>query len=372
MDPETLRSEIPAFEECIYLNWGASGPSPEAVVDAAAEFERYHQYESPAGEGMYAAADEATASAREAVAGLLATQSENVALTQSTADGINHVATSIDWQPGDVVVRTDTEHSAARLPWERMADRYGIEIRVLETTDGQLDLDELKTAVSDARLLCFNSPTWSYGNRQPVEKIVDIAHDAGARVLVDAVQAPGQQPVAVEQWGADFVAGSGHKWLLGVWGAGFLYVSDDALDALEPTRIGYYSVEDYSADQYAFYDDARKFDLGTRSLAPFVALETAIERMQSVGLDRIDQRITRLSDRLKDGLGDRLLSPRDSQSGLVTFAADDPERTVERLAERGIQIRSLPDPDACRASVHAVNTEADIDRLLDALADIDG
>ncbi|MFT4946776.1 MAG: cysteine desulfurase/selenocysteine lyase [Natronomonas sp.] len=367
MDPETLRSEIPAFEECIYLNWGASGPSPRSVVDAAAAFERYHQYESPANEGMYEAADEATGRAREAVANLLGTASRNVALTQSTADGINHVATSIDWQPGDVVVRTDTEHSAARLPWERMAELRDIEVRVLETTEGRLDLDDLTAAVSDARLLCFNSPTWSYGNCQPVEEIVDIAHDAGARVLVDAVQAPGQQPLAVEEWGADFVAGSGHKWLLGVWGAGFLYVGDDALDALAPTRIGYYSVEEYSAEQYEFHADARKFDLGTRSVAPFVALEAAIEQLQAVGLETVDRRISRLTDRLKEGLGDRLLSPQDSQSGLVTFAADDPEATVERLAERGIQIRSLPDPDACRASVHAVNTEEDIDRLLDAL-----
>jgi selenocysteine lyase/cysteine desulfurase len=367
MDPETLRQEIPAFEECTYLNWGASGPSPRPVVEAAAEFERYHQYESPAAEGMYAAADEATERAREAVAGLLDTASRNVALTQSTVDGINHVATSIDWEPGDVVVRTDTEHSAARLPWERLAKRHGIEIRVLETEAGRLDLDALKTAVADARLLCFNSPTWSYGNRQPVEEIVEIAHDAGARVLVDAVQAPGQQPLSVEQWGADFVAGSGHKWLLGVWGAGFLYVSDDALDALSPTRIGYYSVEDYNAAEYEFYDDARKFDLGTRSLAPFVALETAIEQLESIGLATVDQRIGRLTDRLKDGLGDRLLSPRDAQSGLVTFAAEEPAATVERLAKQEIQIRPLPDPEACRVSVHAVNTEADIDRLLDAL-----
>jgi selenocysteine lyase/cysteine desulfurase len=367
MDPETLRREIPAFEECTYFNWGASGPSPRAVVDAATEFERYHQYESPADEGMYAAADEAADSARAAVADLLGTQSENIALTQSTADGINHVATSIDWQPGDVVVRTDTEHSAARLPWERMAEIHDIEIRVLETTEGRLDLDELKAAIGDARLLCFNSPTWNYGTRQPVGEIVEIAHDAGTRVLVDAVQAPGQQPLAVEEWGADFVAASGHKWLLGVWGTGFLYISDDALGALTPTRIGYYSVEDYDAAEYEFYSDARKFDLGTRSLGPFVALKTAIEQMQAVGLEAVDQRITRLADRLKAGLGDRLRSPRDAESGLVTFAAEDPEATVEQLAEEGIQIRTLPDPDACRASVHAVNTEGDVDRLLDAL-----
>lgn len=367
MNPETLRDDILALEECTYFNWGASGPSPRAVVDAAAEFERYHQYESPADEGMYAAADEATERAREAVAGLLGTTSGHVGLTQSTVDGINHVATGLDWQDGDVVVRTDTEHSAARLPWERMAEEYDLEIRVLETEQGHIDMEELKSTVSDARLVCFNSPTWNYGNRQPVSEIVDIAHEAGAMVLVDAVQAPGQGPVDVEEWGADFVTGSGHKWLLGVWGAGFLYASDDGLDALRPTQIGYYSVEDYSAADFEFYDDARKFDLGTRSLAPFVALETAIDQLQSIGLETVEQRIGRLSDRLKDGLGDRLLSPRDTQSGLVTFAAENPDATVEHLAEQDIQIRTLPSPDACRVSVHAVNTADDIDRLLDAL-----
>jgi selenocysteine lyase/cysteine desulfurase len=132
MNLETLRSDIPALEECTYFNWGASGPSPAAVVDAAADFERYHQYESPTDEGMYAAADEATERTREAVAGLLGTDAGNVGLTQSTVDGINHVATGLDWNEGDVVVRTDTEHSAARLPWERMAEEYGLEIRVLD------------------------------------------------------------------------------------------------------------------------------------------------------------------------------------------------------------------------------------------------
>lgn len=367
MDPETLRAEIPALDDCTYFNWGASGPSPRRVLEAATDFERRHQYRSPCGEGMYQAAHEATADARESVASLLGTDPKNVALTQSTVEGINHVASGIDWQAGDVVVRTDTEHSAGRLPWERLRDLYGIEIRTIETERGRLDMDTLKDAVSDARLLCFNSPTWNYGTRQPIPDIVDIAHDAGARVLVDAVQSPGQMSMAVESWGADFVAASGHKWLLGLWGGGFLYVSDDALPALSPEQIGYMSVTDPKSKGYEFHPDARKFELGTRSMTPLVGLQTAIETMEAVGFDTIEQRISRLSDRLKDGLGDRLLSPEDAQTGLVTFAAEEPEHLVERLANEGIRVRWLPEPYACRVSVHAVNTAADIDELLDAL-----
>jgi len=96
-------------------------------------------------------------------------------------------------------------------------------------------------------------------------------------------------------------------------------------------------------------------------------LDTAIDTIDALGYDTITGRIERLTDRLKDGLGDRLLSPREYESGLVTFSADDPAALVDRLADEGIHIRSLPYPDAVRASVHVFNTADDVDALLDAL-----
>jgi len=266
-----------------------------------------------------------------------------------------------------VVVRTDTEHSAARFPWQRMREQHGIEIRTLETNQGRLDPEAVKDAVGDARLLCFNSPAWNLGTEQPIGEIVEVAHDAGARVLLDAVQAPGQRPIDVEEWGVDFLVASGHKWLLGLWGAGFLYVGDDALPELEPTRVGYFSVTDPGADEYEFHPDARRFELGTRSISQLAALETAIETMQEVGIDTIQERIGRLTDRLTEGLGDRVRSPADAGTGLVTFEAEEPEHLVERLGADGIKIRWVPEPYACRVSVHAYNTEEEIDLLLDTL-----
>jgi selenocysteine lyase/cysteine desulfurase len=367
MDPETLRADVPALEDCIFLNTGASGPSPRRVLDAVAGFQEHHKSDAPCGEGMYTAASEARESAREAVAGLLGADAAEIALTRNTVEGINHVATGIDWEPGDVVVRTDLEHPAGELPWERMADCHGIEVRELATERGRVDRDALTDAVSDARLLCLSSVSWNYGTCLPVAEAVDIAHDAGARVLVDAVQSPGQMPVDVTEWGADFVAASGHKWLLGVWGSGFLYVDGDALDALHPRRIGYFSVTRDTDRAYEYAPDASRFELGTTAIAPYVGLETSVDIFEDVGLDTVQARIGRLTDRLKEGLGDRLVSPPDSESGLVTFRAEDPDATVQRLAEAGIRIRSIPEPHACRVSVHAFNTAADVDRLLDAL-----
>jgi selenocysteine lyase/cysteine desulfurase len=367
MNPADLRASIPALERCTYFNTGASGPSPRNVVDAATAFLERHAFEAPAAEGPYEVAWSALAAAREVVADHVGAAPGDVAFTRSTADGVNLVASAIDWQPGDVVVRTDLEHPAGTLPWDRLADTHDVEVRVLETEQGRLDMDELKATVADARLVSLSSLTWTHGTRLPVGEVVDIAHDAGAQVLVDAVQSVGQHPVDVTEWGADFVAMAGHKWLLGVWGSGFLYVDPEAHDRLRQTRIGYRSVTDPTATDYTYHEGGRRFEVGTTSPAPYVALAEAVETMEAVGLDTVQSHVETLTDRLKAGLGDRVLSPAEYESGLVTFAADDPEATVERLADEGIVVRSLPHPDAVRASVHVFNTRADVDALLDAL-----
>lgn len=368
MDPETLRADIPALSDCTYLNTGASGPSPTRIVDAVTDFQRRHKFDAPCGDGMYEVAMDEQQRVREAIAGFVGADPEEIALTRNTVEGINHVATSIDWEEGDVVVRTDLEHPAGVLPWERMADKHGIEVRELETTAGRLSLDALKDAVADARLLCLSSLSWNYGTRLPIEEVVEIAHDAGTRVLVDAVQSPGQIPLDFHEWGADFVAASGHKWLLGAWGSGFLYVDSDALDALKPDRIGYFSVDwDAEGEGYTYAPDASRFELGTTAIGPYVGLAESVALFDDLGFNTVESRIERLTDRLKDGLGDRLLSPREYESGLVSFEAANPEETADRLAADGVQIRSIPEPHACRVSVHVFNTAEDVDRLLDAL-----
>ena len=368
MDPQTLRASMPALEDTVYLNTGASSPGQRRVVEAITDFLHRHEYESPGSEGMYPVAFDALEASRETVADFLGAAPHEIALTRSTADGINLVATAMDFEPGDVVVRTDLEHPAGFLPWERAADLDGIEVRTLKTERGRLSMESVKTAVEDARLLVLNSLSWNYGTQLRVSEIVDIAHDAGAKVMVDAVQSPGQVPVDVNSWGADFVVGAGHKWLIGVWGSGFLYVDDEAIEDLRPRRIGYRSVEDPDALDYEFLEGAPRLEVGTTSPLPYVGLATAIDTIEEIGLDTIQSRVARLTDRLKEGLGeDRLLSPREYESGLVTFAAEDPEATVEALGERGVVVRDLPYPEAVRASVHVFNTAEDIDALLSGL-----
>jgi len=368
MTPQELRASIPALAETTFFNTGASGPSPTPVIEAAAETLRYHKADAPAREGMYPNAAATRAKSRNTIAAHLGVSPSELALTESTSDSISMLAAAIDWEPDDTVVRTDFEHPAGILPWQRAVRQNGVSVRVLETDRGRIDLDRYTEAVAEARLVCVSSLSWNYGTRLPVETLVEIAHDAGAQVVVDAVQSAGQQPVDLDAWGADFVAGSGHKWLCGPWGSGYLFVRDGCETDLHPAQVCYSSVEDPDAVDYTLKGSAHRFERGTASPAPHAGMAAAIDLFERIGLNHIEARIERLTDQLKRVLpANRLLSPVDFESGLVTIDVDNPESVVTTLADHDIRIRSLPDPEAIRISVHAFNTAEEITQLLDGL-----
>lgn len=370
MDHRDLRADIPALDDGTYCNWGASGPSPRSVVDRVEGTLEYHEYESPNAEGMYPAAFDVFDETRSTIGSFVNASAEEIALTQSTTDGINRVATALEWSEGDEVLVTDVEHSAGRLPWYRLERDLGITVSVLETDRGRIDPDELAAAAADATLVCFSAIDWLYGRRQPVADLVDVVEDAGAYSLVDAVQVPGQTSMDVEEWGADIVAAAGHKWLLGPWGAGFLYVDESIVDDLKPTSVGYRSVVDPNESGVTYKAGAPRFEVATVNPAPYAGLQAAIETMTSVGLDAVESRIRGLTEYLKDGLPtERLRSPEAFHSGLVSITSADPETTVETLADNGVHIRALPAPETVRVSLHAVNDESDVDAVL---AELDG
>ncbi|WP_435360819.1 aminotransferase class V-fold PLP-dependent enzyme [Haloarchaeobius sp. DFWS5] len=368
MQPADLREDVPALDSTVYLNTGASGPSPRRVTDAVESWYEFQEFDAPGGEGMYVPAFDLFDDVREVVADHVGARDEEIALTTSTTDGIGRFALSMDWNEDDVIVRTDDEHAAGILPWRRLREEVGVEVRVVETDAGRIDRDEWKDAVSDATLATFSSICWTTGYRTDVAELTDIAQDAGARVLVDAVQSTGQHAFDVHEWGADAVAGSAHKWLLGPWGAGYLFVESDFAETLKPVQLGYRNLKDPYAEPYEFEAGAKRFEFGTVAPAPYAGLREAIEMMEDVGLDTVEDHIADLTDFLKDELGDdRLVSPREYHSGLVAFSDDDPEATVEQAAEQGVKIRSIPTKNVVRASLHVFNTRDDVDALLDAI-----
>jgi cysteine desulfurase/selenocysteine lyase len=368
MDPSDVRADTPALQRTTYLNTGASGPSPRRVADAVEDWYEHHEFETPATEGMYQPTFSLYEDVRETVAAHVDANPVEVAFTGSTTDGISRVPLAMDWDESDVVVRTDAEHAAGILPWRRLRDEYGVEVRVVETDDGRIPRDDWANAVEGATLATFSSICWTTGRLAPVRDLTEIAQDAGARVLVDAVQSTGQHAFSVHDWGADVVAGSAHKWLLGPWGAGYLYVDEGFAETLEPAQLGYRNLVDPYTDPYEYEAGAKRFEFGTAAPAPYAGLQEAIELMEDVGLHTVEAHNAELTDYLKQHLDDdRLVSPREHHSGLVAFSDPDPEATVERAADANVQIRSIPTAGVVRASMHVYNTKEDVDALLDAL-----
>jgi selenocysteine lyase/cysteine desulfurase len=371
MDPTQLRESMPTLDEVVYLNTGASAPLPRPVADAVRSFVERHGYDAPAGDGMYQCAFDAYDEARTAVADLVGADESEVALTQSTTDSINRIACASEWEAGDVVVTTDVEHPSGELPWRRLGELSGVEVRVVETDHGHLDPDDVADVLDgDVRLVSLSATDWEYGRRLPVAAVTDLAHDVGARVLVDAVQAVGQRPVDVREWGADFVAAAGHKWLLGPWGAGFLFVREGAEEWLTPRQVGYRGIvgADETPDDraFAYKPGAQRLEVATANPAPYAGLVEAIDDARAAGIDARMERIAELTDYLKSRLpDDQLLSPRDFHSGLVTVETDDAAGVVDRLDDQGVKVRVIPSIDCVRASVHAFNTRADLDRFVD-------
>ena len=369
--PADIRAAVPAFEDVRYMNTGASGPSPQSVVQAAQNAIEMHEWGVASDPGPYPHAFDRYDDIRSTVADFLGASPEEIALTQSTSDGINRVAGALSWEPGDVIVRTDLEHPAGVLPWERL-ERRGCDVRVVPTQNGRIDRDAYRDAVSDASFVCLSALTWNYGTILPVEALVADAHDAGAFVLVDAVQIPGQRSFDVTQWDADAVAMASHKWMLGLWGGGILYIDDSVIDDLDPAAIGYRSVVSPGDEesQYELKSGAARFEVGTTNTAPYTALESAIEIIEDIGTDTIQSHINMLTTRASANIpSDRLVSPSNPESGLVTVHVENPQTVVDRLnAEHDIVVRTLPDPaDSIRASLHVYNTREDVDALLSGL-----
>ena len=368
MLPIEFRKTIPALDKTTYLNAGAGSPSSNLVLDSMSEKLREHGCDAPINNDMYPSAFGTFDRTRDAIGDFINTVPENVALTQSTADGINRVASSIQWEENDTIVRTDLEHSSGILPWRRLRRNKNINIEVLKTEQGKLDLDTVIDAVTSSRLLCISSTSWNYGTQLPVSSIVDIAHDAGAKVLVDAVQSVGQTPVDVDEWGADFVAAASHKWMVGPWGAGFVYIDENVAPTLKPPHVGYRSIVDPDSHSYEWKSGAQRLEVGTTSPAPYVGLQSAIETLESIDLDVITNHINDLTEKLKSEIpANNLLSPRAYESGLVTIAVENLPQTMERLSTEGIQVRPLQSLGAIRVSVHVFNTESDINSLLSSL-----
>jgi cysteine desulfurase / selenocysteine lyase len=288
-----------------------------------------------------------------------------IIFTQNTSHAINIVALGFRFHPGDVVLLTDKEHNSNLLPWLRLQKHGTVKVDYIGTDgDDSLILEEVrqKLAAGRVRLVSMAYTSNLTGYTIPAAEIIKLAHEHGARVLLDAAQTVSHQSIDVRGLDVDFLAFSVHK-MCGPRGVGVLYgrqellgqalhEEDDPADAIAPCLLGGGTVADSTYQTYTLLGPPERFEVGVQDYAGQIAAGAAIEYLQKIGLDKISRQVNLLNAFLTKELvkryGDngwfRLLGPADAgrRAGILTFEVKRPNAVgiAEELSERSnIMIR---------------------------------
>jgi L-cysteine/cystine lyase len=372
---------MPALEAGIYLNTGSVGPMPAETAAAMGQLSAYELTTGRAHPDYFLETLQRMAEARAAVAAVLVADPADIALTHSTTDGMNIGAWALDWKAGDRAVTTSLEHPGGIGALVNLRDRLGVELDFVDV--GTADDSDAVLAAFDAaidertRLVAISHVLWASGAVMPIAGIAEIAHARGAILVVDGAQSVGAIPVELAATGADVYAISAQKWLLGPEGMGAVAIAPGVRDRLAPAFGGYFSFETIDRHGVAVqWPDARRFESSNFHRPSIVGMARSIGWLSMfVGLDWIYERGAALARLAADGLaaidGVELITPRERMATLVTFriAGWTAEAALDELGARVFAVaRTVPLVDAVRISVGFFNSEAELDRLIEAVA----
>lgn len=303
----------------IYLDHAATSQKPRQVLEALLHYYDHdnanvhrgaHQLSARATEGFEAARTKAAAFVGAASA-------REIVFTRNASEAINLVARTwgeVNLRQGDEVLLTLMEHHSNLVPWQLLAARTGCVLRhVGLTSSGELDLDDLRAQLTDrTRLVSLVQVSNTLGCLNPIERVVPLAHAAGALVLVDACQSLPHMPVNVAHLGCDFLVGSSHK-LCGPTGMGFLWARESLLEAMPPFLGGGEMIQDVHLDHSSWAELPHKFEAGTPAIGEAIGMGAALDYLSALGLERIhawEQRLTlHLFERLQSIEGLTILGP---------------------------------------------------------------
>jgi selenocysteine lyase/cysteine desulfurase len=302
---------------------------------------------------------------------LVGASPEEACSQPNTSQGLATIAEALRFKEGENVIVNDLENSANLYPWTAQRPR-GVEVRVVKGRGGAVRLDDLEKAMDDkTRAVSISHVEWLTGARHDIRAMAELAHNHGAYLVVDGIQAAGALKVDVKRLGVDFYACGSYKWLVGCSGAGFLYVRKDLIPDLDPVQYGYRSVEEHDMARPRLKDSAKKYELGEPSYLSTVGTMAAMKMLLDIGPSAIEARVLKLAQRLYDGLthiGVNVVSPREKEmrSGVVSFATKNTDATFKKLREENFYLSLRP--AGIRVAVDFYNTEEEVDRLLSVLA----
>ena len=370
---ELATRELAPVHEAAYLNHAASSPLPrrsaEALREYAANRERLFE--------LYQAGrqDWDTSPLRAKVGRLLGgVPADRVAFVPTTTDGMSGALNGIDWRPGDNVVVPANEFPGVLYACLNLA-RRGVAVKQVPV-ERHLELARLAEQVdSRTRAVAVSHVHWQTGHRIDLEHLGRICHGSGPLSIVDAIQSLGHLAIEPEQCGIDVVVAGSYKWLMGVAGTAVLYASERALVEIVPDRAGWTSTRTsvHGTPELAWAPGASRWHVGGQADPVLIALEPSVDLLLEIGIPAITRRILALTDRLAAGLPAGLvvhssLAPA-HRSGILSIGTGDlarDDRLTAELVAGGVIVARRG--GGIRVSPHWHNTEAEIDRLVEALS----
>ncbi|MFO0968938.1 MAG: SufS family cysteine desulfurase [Gemmataceae bacterium] len=398
-DVARIRADFPILREkvhgkpLVYLDNAASTQKPRAVIDAINRY--YETTHANVHRGVHHLSQAATQAYEDA---RLKTQNflgahclREIIFTRGTTDAINLVAHSFGQaylHPGDEVLITWLEHHSNIVPWQLACQARGATLKVVPVSDaGELDLAAFEKLLSKrTRMVAVAHVSNALGTINPIRRIIEQAHAAGAAVLVDGAQAVAHLRVNVEELDCDFYAFSGHK-IYGPTGIGALFGKARWLELMPPYQGGGDMIETVRFERTTYNELPYKFEAGTPNVAGAIGLGAALDYVEEIGLDAIalhEQGLLRhATERLQDIPGVRLIGTAHDKAGVLSFVVDGVSNldAGAQLDLEGIAVRTghhccMPLMErygiegTARASFAVYNTLEEVDALADALQEI--
>jgi cysteine desulfurase/selenocysteine lyase len=397
LDVERIRADFPILQRpmnghrLVYLDSAATAQKPRQVIDTVVDvYETSYAAVHRAVYHLGAVATERYEGARDIVAGFLnAPSRREVVFVKHATEGLNLVAYGYGMKfvgQGDAIVVTEMEHHSNLVPWQLLASRAGATLHYLRLTDtGEIDPESMTAleSVENVKIVAATHVSNSFGTVNDLPKLAEWAHARGAVIVADGAQAAPHRPIDVQALGVDFYALSGHK-MCGP-GAGALWGREELLERMDPFMTGGGQISQVRLERTSWNDLPWKFEPGVPGLAEAVGFGAAIEYLQGIGLDRIEEHehaLTRYAYGVLDGI-DGVVQygpPPERRAGIFSFNVEGvhPHDTAQVLDSVGVCVRAghhCTQPlmrrfeltATARASLYLYNGADDIDALAEGI-----
>ncbi len=391
-----IRADFPILdrkirgEKLVYLDNAASTLKPLAVIDRISDY--YRNESSNVHRGAHYLSAEGTVayeSSRETVRSFInAKELSEVIFTRGTTESINLVAQTYgraNLKSGDEIIISELEHHSNIVPWQMIAEEKGAKLRVVPVTDaGDFDFGVYKSTLSNrTKIVAVSWASNTLGTILPVKEIIEAAHKVGAKVLIDAAQAVSHLVTDVQALDCDFLAFSGHK-IFGPYGIGILYGKLELLEAMPPYQGGGSMIAEVTFEKTTYAASPQRFEAGTPSIADALGLATALNYLQSIGLEQIkshgDEILKHATAKLSEIKGLKIIGTSLNKVPIVSFVIDGihPSDLGSIIDHKGIAIRTghhctqplmkrYGIPATARASFSIYNTLEEVDFLQQSL-----